>query len=720
MEKLKIYQTIRDIACQLQQNNATYTRADLAYDLQKLGISKDSIEVSMLVWEAFQHFKKDSAIKAAFYDNEKKHTLVDEYQVDSLLEENNAALLFPLLQDKLAKGNRSLTTLEHSVTQSMSGNISQVGMNALNTIVGAQGVAKVKSEATSIFNGYSQLVGNYDDAKSQIKYLIADFVKLRGFVCDIYRQYATVLVDAFGDSVKAVSPELFDFDTIEWLDVQGMLQNVKLDYDRITNKCSLLMGDISDSFAQSLKTASASYRSAGNKQVGLLLAGLNMVSHYLDAGQKTTELQQELLVLKNSVKHDTTLIKGDLGRLLIIYKSLNDLYIPQSEAFCRFSHQVLSGEWRQLEDALYADENIRKLKQERDKLLAEYKEVEKDMADEEMNIAYYSTHIAECNQLLGSMHTQYQQAKDSKPSKPFFLVNLFTLGASGKRYNRDIYEWNMACQPVITQFEDLQVDIKLDNDELTLQQNELKKNEQRLRVLKQELNRQNKLMMDSIKVNPSIRLKMLPHLEAIVKLLRMAREIANSKLDAKLTKTVTITRQNTEMPEYVKQNISRFTQIIRENATMDNGTMLKAVNYTSETPVKLETNLPTSQGTEAQASQITEEELTQLTATGNEAIQRTINLLESWGQLQIMQAQSAATHKEYDRELEKLQDEFWRNLADIDNKSAVLRESLRRINTAQNHEQLKEGLLSLAGKNDTILSAQEWEDFLNGNKTIEL
>ena len=67
---------------------------------------------------------------------------------------------------------------------------------------------------------------------------------MRGQICTLYRQYAMTLTDAFGDSIKAISPDLFDFDSIEWLDVQGMLQNVKLDYDRITEKCSILMSDI--------------------------------------------------------------------------------------------------------------------------------------------------------------------------------------------------------------------------------------------------------------------------------------------------------------------------------------------------------------------------------------------------------------------------------------------------------------------------------------------
>lgn len=62
MDKQKIYQKIRDIAHRLEQNGGTYTRADLAFDLQELGISKDGFEVGMLVWEAYKNFRDDKAV----------------------------------------------------------------------------------------------------------------------------------------------------------------------------------------------------------------------------------------------------------------------------------------------------------------------------------------------------------------------------------------------------------------------------------------------------------------------------------------------------------------------------------------------------------------------------------------------------------------------------------------------------------------------------------
>lgn len=713
MDNNRIYQKIYDIASQLLKENAVYTRADLAYELQDFGIKADSFEIGMLVWKAYKYFNDNEAIRHSFYDNEKKDPLVDEYRTDYLIETNDNTSLFPLLQQKLAKGNQALNQLENTVTQTLQEQAVSGSISTLNTLTGTQGIVKVKNEATAVFNLYSELVGNYDDAKHQIQAVTTDFVKLRGQICDTYRQYALVLTDAFGDSIKTVSPELFDFDSIEWLDVHGMLQNVKLDYDKINEKCSTLMSSITDSFAQSLKTASQSYKAAGSKQIGLVLAGLNMVSHYIDAGQKTAELKQDLLTLKNSVKHDVTLIKGDMGRLFVIYKTLNDLYIPQAEAFCRFSKQVLSGEWQQLTQALYADTDIQSLKEERDEALESYKTLEREMTDEQLNIDYYTTRIEECRQLLDGMQTQYQQAQASKPEKPFFLTNLLTLGSAKQKYNRNIYDWNQACAPVISQYEEMQTDMKLDSDELEQLQQHLNENKRTHQLLKEKLHRLNREIMNNINVSPALQMKLLPHLESMVKLLRIAREIANSKLDNKLVKTVSITRQNTELPQELKQNLQLFADTLREHASIDDETAKNSFYAVSD-------EYPTDSRQSTSDGNVTEADFAQLSDAENTAIQNTVNLLESWSRLKAMQEQSAIAHQAYDKELEKLQEAFRNNLADIDNRGIILRESLKKINTATSEEELKEGLLSLAQKEGESFSKEEWNEFLNGTKTIEL
>lgn len=275
------------------------------------------------------------------------------------------------------------------------------------------------------------------------------------------------------------------------------------------------------------------------------------------------------------------------------------------------------------------------------------------------------------------MQAQYQEARQTKPSKPFFLVNWLTFGSAGRSYNRNIYEWNQACKPVITQYENLQVDVKLDSDELIRQQASFKTHQTDYQQLKQTLRQQNKTLMEQIRADREVRLQMLPHLEAMVNLLRLARRIANTRLDASLTKAVHISRQDIRVPEELSQKIGVLAQAVRDNVEVTPQMMQHAVD----------------------------------SAAG---------FLEAAARLEAMKVQNTIAEQQYNQELAALQSRFHDYLTRIDDQSAVLMKTLRQINTAQNPEQLKNGLLALMGQDGNRISKENLEDFINGTKTIEL
>ena len=66
-----------------------------------------------------------------------------------------------------------------------------------------------------------------------------------------------------------------------------------------------------------------------------------------------------------SVKHDATRIKADMGRLLVICKTLNDVVIPKANVFLRYGEKLLASDLKATLDALYADETIRPLEEQR-------------------------------------------------------------------------------------------------------------------------------------------------------------------------------------------------------------------------------------------------------------------------------------------------------------------------------------------------------------------
>ena len=689
MEKLALYKKIREIASSLDKEGGVYTRADLAFDLEAYGFGRDSMALNILVWEAYKYYKDDKVIRRVFMDNRNLDSLADLGGMEDMMDNRDTEALFPVLYDRLQRGEDSLDALNSSVSGAAGGGNTSVSTGLMNAVVGTKGVTAVQQQASDIFSRYSSMIGSYHDARNVVSSLISDFTMLRAGICDIYRRYSAMLVDVFGESIKTVDPKLFDFDRMEWLDTHGMMQNVKLEYDKVVDKCKLLVGSISDSFRQSLGQSAGAYRAAGGRSTGLVVAGLNMFMHYAGAAQKTAELEQDLLRLKNIVKHDVTVIKGDMSRLTVIYKTMNDVFVPSSNAFFKDAGRVISSEWVQLEQVLYGRSEARKLKRERDEILQEMKELEVEMTDETSLIEFYSQRIAENQAVLESVKPQYDTAMATRPSRPSGLANVLSLGSSGKKYNRDIYEWDQNSRPVIDRYNDVVPDIKLDTDEHRQLKSSFEKNRMKYRKLRSRLSRINASMLKEVSADRDVQMSLLPHVESIIRLLRLGRQIAESGLDEKLMKKVSVKDISIDLPEDVRENVHTFVDAFREGLVAD-----------------------ATCGDDPDVAMVGKAE--------DGAVQAALGIVQSYMDLALMEKQSAIATEEYDKELSRLQKSFRRYLPALDRQAERLLESLRKINTAENHEELKAGLLSLAGEDSSVFQGNDWDEFLKGNKTIEL
>lgn len=704
-EYINIYQKIKSLAKEVYNNNGSLTRADLAYELKNLGIEKDSFYINELVWKAYNYFGKDEMIRTAFLDNESKQYLIDQYWVYGIINNKGYKELTSYLNRNLSEGNHSLIALESSIDNCKKNEIEKYSGSVISTVVGTKGVQDVQKEASALFDKYSKMINAYDIAKTDTKAIINDFVGVRGYIHEIYNKYSLVLTDIFGDSIKAVAPELFDYDSIEWLNTEDMMQNIQLEYDQVIDKCGELMGEISESFQNGLKMAASNYKMAGNKTVGLMMASLNMVNHYLYGSQQTAELKAQLLGLKNSVKHDVTNIKADLGRMMVIYKTMNDLYIPRANAFYKFSQQVLDKELEQLLDTIYSNPEIAEIKQERDHLLERYRQLERQIIDSQNNICYYTSHLNECKSLTNSMKSQYQAAKSQKPKKPFFCF-----GVIKSRYSRDLAEWYEMCEPVIRRYEDFQVDMHLDSEELEKHKIILKESIDNYNRMSQMLNDSREKMMAAINISSDTKAKMLEHLEPLIRLLHVGKGIMESKLNESLTKSVKIDCMNDSLPAEIKQDVQNFIATAKQNLYVNEIGAKKSLEYLN---IMLSGD---SNGTD----NYSKEELLMVGDAQKRTIENAISLFESFGKLKAEEQRSRISHKAYDSELNKLRQQFQQSFNDIDNKSVILRETLKKLNTSQSFDELKEVLMELSESDIADFTENDWKDFLNGNKTIKI
>lgn len=719
----KVYQAIKTIADELCKENKTYLRADLAFELKKYGIASDSSEVSKLVFDAYRYFHDNGNIAIAFVSNNSRTTLVAEYKLNDSLEQGNKEEALKIAETELALSSSALDQLKEQVELNLNLVLAKGTSKMADIVMGTNGVKDVRSKAATMFDKYTKMVEAYHYAEDSVRGNIEDFTSLRSDIGTVYRDYALKLVDIYGDSIKMVSPDLFDFKRIEWLDVDEMLKYVELEYNKLTEKCAALIGEISKSFRTSLQGSLQAYKSLsnGNKSLGLAMAGLTMLEHYMGASERANRLKSDLSVFQMSVKHDATRIKADMGRLLVICKTLSDVVIPKANVFLRYGEKLLASDLKATLDALYADETNRPLEEQRKCLLQQMKALDMEMNDHLQNIDVYTSLINDITATLESKQGSYMEAKAKKPSKPFFLVNWITFGMANKNYYRDFAEWNAVCFPLVREYESYQVDLKLDKEELESHREEQTRIKNEYAKLSSELDKVSKEIRSKIVCSDDLKMKMLKHLRDMVAMLKLGREIMESKIDEKLVHTVDIPdyREAAKLPADVEQNLSLFTGILADNLHADKDmakNLLDGVEAYTKDPKKIEGK--TAQ--QNKPAEYSEEDLEQLTGAMEQSLQKGIALFDSFAKLKAQQLSGSLASAAYDKELKKHADEFKREMAKIDNKSAYLREVFKHINLAGSEEERKQAMELMSDLSGFSLSEQEFTEFINGKKQIEL
>lgn len=709
----KIYEAIRDIAAKLCKDGETYLRADLAYELKQYGVNADSIDVSQLALDAYRFFNNDSNIKRAFVTNDSRNPLIEEYQMTDLLDNGKTEDAMAMAQKELDRTSHTLARLQDDINVNMQVATVKAASDMMDKVTGTGGVKAVRTEASTLFDRYSKMVCTYHEGEDTVRRNIADFTTLRTDIEATYQEYATQLIDIFGDQIKAVAPNLFDFSKVQFLDVDSMLKHTELEYNRISDTCAALIGEISDSFQTSLQSSVAAYRSAGkdNKTLGLAMAGLGMITHYMQASERTNQLRSDLTTFKTSVKRDATRIKADLGRLLVIYKTLNDVVIPKADIYLRNASKLMASDLKAITDSLYNNVEIQPLEEERRRLLARLKALDGEINDHLQNIDVYQSLISDLTQTLDSKAASYRDAKARKPSKPFFLINILTFGQANKTYSRNYAEWDAVCYPLVREYESNQVDLKLNRDELASHQTDMGAKQQERHLVWQKLDEVNKEIRSKINASPEVQLRMLPHLRTVIAMLRLGREIMETKLDKRLTGTVEIPdySETAKLPADIENNLSLFTSTLAENVHADRGTALALLNGVDDYCE-----------TEEKDRRYSEEDLAQVSEASEQVLQQGISLLDSAMRLKTQQINGQLAAAAYDEAFDKIASDFRKKIKAIDNKSAFVREVMRRANLANNDEERKQALLMLSELSGQSLSEQDFKDFINGKKQITL
>ncbi|MBQ0029337.1 MAG: hypothetical protein KBT32_02750 [Bacteroidales bacterium] len=682
--KENILQQIKKIADMLIGNKSTYSRADLAYELKKMGLSGDSAEVAALIWDAFKKYNNDTNIANAFIGNSGRRTVVEEQEALSHFQEGNTATALATIGNNRQSTNNALQRLANDVEF----NLNQTGKGAslADYILGTAGVKNIKEAATSLMGKYTEMTDAYGDAQDAVRASIDDFVTIRSAILDVYQKYVTALTDVFGHSVKSIAPELFDFDQISYLDTSAMLQRFQLEFQKVDDNCSALMNEIGNSFQHSLEASMTDIRlvSKTNKSIALVMAGLNMVNHYLQAADKSNRMESDYLQLKRLARKDIATIKTDMARLFVINQVIDNTLLPKAQLFFKEAEHLLNGELADLQDAIYDNPQTKGLKKERDSILYKLRMAETELADHQRHIELYGRLIAEANEELERKLPIYNEAKTRQPEEPSILENMISFGSAKKNYARALFDWNAACAPLVHSYDDMKNDVIVNQTELSFHKEAAEACQHQLQQLHADLDTANQKMMNAIKTDNETKKAMLKHLKPIVGLLALAKEIMTEKLDDQLLAAKSIVPVSLEdsLHGTIADNVDRFSNYIQ--------------NEIAKTPTK---------------EKIDEQVRTYISNTA-EIVHKIINLEIEKDQQRILQEQ-------YDVQVEEYFAEMRQYLEKVNNKADFIRSVAQKVNSSDNPSKAKQSLLKLC-KTEYEITDSDWDDFLAGKKNLIL
>ena len=200
--------------------------------------------------------------------------------------------------------------------------------------------------------------------------------------------------------------------------------------------------------------------------------------------------------------------------------------------------------------------------------------------------------------------------------------------------------------------------------------------------------------MKTISVDADMKKQLAAHLEDIIRMLHVGKEIIESGLDAKSIKAINIdTYHSNELPEDIKSAVANFKDLVGEVAP----------NLKEDMKKNLEKNF-------------SEQEIAELKRVYNESVKLTDALVS----LEALKEQNQVSSEIYDKELEKIQSQFNSQMADIDAKADVLGNVLKDLNTAPDAEARKKAIIKLTKGGKIFADEDEFNNFINGTLTINI
>lgn len=319
------------------------------------------------------------------------------------------------------------------------------------SLSGKKRVEAAADHAKNVYETYANIINSHLDIKHTIRQFFNDFSELRNNLRFIREDFYYIIQLYIGADLTEEELKLLSFDEIKWLEYDKIQDRLDLKYNEIQEKCSTFYSINNQAINEIVTTASIGINKILDKQFSenykysrsefkndLYTTGfetaistlINLSETNDQANITVAELRKETELLKQFFFEDKIALQQDLFRLIKLYNTIKNIFIPVTHEFKNLLVNVIKNEYIHL----ISDDQIEKLFIERQELIQSKKELTITINENE-NISNELLEIAKYAKLERDEYKNYYDfVLSQEPQKSSLLVKVFTLGLCDSYY----------------------------------------------------------------------------------------------------------------------------------------------------------------------------------------------------------------------------------------------------------------------------------------------
>lgn len=560
LDKKRIFSEVQNLLIKLERDDTVLNRRDLVNHLNDkfphLNLL-ESIGINRLLKEFFYSVSYSNSLRKSitvrFVNDEYTSYLFDPDKVS--LESINFSLenekpVFEEL-DKAFQIIDSTYEKIHNIDhiqdlQCIESELRNIKAEEVFSISGRSKVEEKYKEAVKVYENYKSLIDKYEIIKNNLFSMFSDFEQIRNSLKLIREDLMNTIIDIYGENFKKTNPEIFDFDSIKWMEFEEINQNLDLSYYNINNTCQTFFEAYETTYSnlgnfaldKLRKIGDSKYNHKKNLKNAALEVGISSIFSILETRENSnntiSQLNYEIQSMKKGFLNDSANIRMDVIRLLEIFKTLKEYFIPGTKLFITKLQFITQGELKSDFENILNISGIKELKEEKNRLTIESRDIDLFHIDTTKIIKNASERKNEYQSEINKIQVDYDYAINNEPIEPTYLINLLSIRIAKKIFLNMHKHWDVNTYNLRNNYSNLYTNYNIENYRLKTNEYRLKRFNVRQSEIQADLVSNKEKTQAILRNETVIKEVVSKNLVKYVELSKLVKQVLETKLDENL------------------------------------------------------------------------------------------------------------------------------------------------------------------------------------------